>query len=497
MKKQVQQVLLRLARLACLSLLLWAQATHAQTVTQSWAALASGATPYGLAIDASGNVYTANYSNTVSKVTSAGGVTQSWATLASNAFPQGGIAIDASGNVYTANLGNNTVSKITPAGSVQTLTGFSSGTNPGRIAIDASGNLYTSNAGNNTVSKIQPDGSTNASWAVLASGASPAGIAIDASGNVYTANNGNSRVNKITPAGGVQTLAALASGATPHGIAIDASGNVYTANFGNHTVSKITPAGLTYDPWASLASGAGPYGIAIDASGNVYTANALNHTVSKITSAGDVTQSWAVLASGANPAGIAIDASGNVYTSNVGNNTVSKIAPAVLPVELLDFTGKNREGGNLLTWATASEVNNKGFQVERLNGNDWQNIGFKTANNKASNYQFTDNTPLSISSYRLRQIDNDGTETLSKIITIQNKGTKGKLAVYPNPVANVLTVELDSPLWGLGAGNFQILNLLGQQVLTGKTAQRIDVSALPQGSYVLKVGAEQVKFIKQ
>ena len=172
---------------------------------------------------------------------------------------------------------------------------------------------------------------------------------------------------------------------------------------------------------------------------------------------------------------------------------------SVLPIELVEFKGTPSVSGNLLTWITANEVNNKGFAVERrqATGDSWDNIGFKTANNKVSNYQFTDNTPLSISSYRLRQIDNDGTETLSKIITIQNKGTKGKLAVYPNPVANVLTVELDSPLWGLGAGNFQILNLLGQQVLTGKTAQRIDVSALPQGTYFLKVGAEQVKFVKQ
>jgi pyruvate carboxylase len=44
---------------------------------------------------------------------------------------------------------------------------------------------------------------------------------------------------------------------------------------------------------------------------------------------------------------------------------------------------------------------------------------------------------------------------------------------------------------------FQVINLLGQQVLVGKTTQQLDVSALPQGTYVLKVGTEVAKFVKQ
>lgn len=169
---------------------------------------------------------------------------------------------------------------------------------------------------------------------------------------------------------------------------------------------------------------------------------------------------------------------------------------AVLPVELLSLTGQNTEGGNLLTWETANEVNNKGFQVERLapptpsKGENWEVLGFKTANNKAGTYEFMDNAPLSTSYYRLRQIDNDGKETLSKVISIAATG-KGKLKAYPNPVSNVLTIETTE------ISDYQIFNLLGQQVLNGKATQRIDVSALPEGTYFLKVGAEQVKFMKQ
>ena len=181
-----------------------------------------------------------------------------------------------------------------------------------------------------------------------------------------------------------------------------------------------------------------------------------------------------------------------VSDDGAGNRVMTSVN-AVMPVELLDFKGQNTEGGNLLTWTTANEVNNKGFQVERITDNPehsgWIILGFKTANNKSSTYTFTDNTPLSTSYYRLRQLDNDGKETLSKVISIATKGNN-KLKVYPNPVSTVLTLDTEG-------GDFQIINLLGQQVLTGKGTQQIDVSALPEGTYVLKVGADQGKFIKQ
>ena len=163
----------------------------------------------------------------------------------------------------------------------------------------------------------------------------------------------------------------------------------------------------------------------------------------------------------------------------------------MLPVELLDFSGKNTEGGNLLTWTTANEQTNKGFQVERLNSlGNWDVLGFKTANTKASTYEFTDNAPLSTSYYRLRQIDNDGKETLSKVISINTKGSS-KLKAYPSVTTGILTIETTE------IAEYQIFNLLGQQVMNGKTGQRLDVSALPQGTYILKVGQEQAKFIKQ
>ncbi len=217
---------------------------------------------------------------------------------------------------------------------------------------------------------------------------------------------------------------------------------------------------------------------------------------------------WSALGQGLNSAVNAIAVSGSdIYVggffTDVGGGTsvtgLKNIAgwnvTVVLPVELLDFTATPSVSSNLLTWTTASEINNKGFQVERLMANgEWRILGFVAAKSKAATYEFLDNDPLSISTYRLRQIDNDGKETLSKVISVERK-SNGKLKAYPNPVSNVLTVEYTE------GGDYQILNLLGQKVMNGKKPSSgtggLDVSALPVGTYVLKVGTEQVKFVKQ
>lgn len=110
-----------------------------------------------------------------------------------------------------------------------------------------------------------------------------------------------------------------------------------------------------------------------------------------------------------------------------------------------------------------------------------------------------DVSPFSITFYRLKMMDMAGKITFSKIISLENnyaslRGTKQRrgIKVYPNSVSNVLNIEyMDS------SRDYQVINLLGQQVMMGKPTKRLDVSALPQGTYMLKVGSEQAKFVKQ
>ncbi len=168
---------------------------------------------------------------------------------------------------------------------------------------------------------------------------------------------------------------------------------------------------------------------------------------------------------------------------------------SVFPVELTSFEGKYTGGGaNLLTWTTASERDNKGFDIERsVDGKNFEAIGQIKGNNKPSTYQFIDNQPFATSYYRLKQMDFDGKVSYSAIISVVRQDKGNGLKVYPTLVTNnVLTVDTEGE-----TRDFSVTNLLGQQVLTGTTTAQIDVSTLSQGTYLLKVGTAVAKFVKQ
>jgi Concanavalin A-like lectin/glucanases superfamily len=180
----------------------------------------------------------------------------------------------------------------------------------------------------------------------------------------------------------------------------------------------------------------------------------------------------------------------NLSTTS-SNWVTGKSCTGVLPIELLDFKGTPQYNGNFLTWTTANEVNNKGFQVERSlqppKGalTTWESIGFVNAKGKAAPPSGTGGAY-----YRVRSIDNDGTESLSKIVSITRKAT-GSLKVYPSIATNYLNVETDL------TDNFSIINALGQVQMTGKITNYVDINALSVGVYIFKVGQAQVKFVKQ
>ena len=115
--------------------------------------------------------------------------------------------------------------------------------------------------------------------------------------------------------------------------------------------------------------------------------------------------------------------SGNqfIYMDNFKANYTS-----ILPVELLSFNGVKEKGGNVLSWSTASEINNDHFELERsYDGNSFESIYSvegKGSYNGISNYAFYDNTfEKGVIYYRLKQVDNDGTTTYSKVISLQDQ----------------------------------------------------------------------------
>jgi serine/threonine-protein kinase len=301
-----------------------------------------------------------------------------------------GVAVDATGNVYVADFDNDQIRKINASGSVSLFAGnnttsnglpisgsangvgtMASFSNPYGVAVDMSGNVFVADKVNGLVRKIDPEGTVstlagNTHGPGFADGMGAAasfnwlsGVAVDKSDNVYVADYGNNMIRKISPSGNVSTIAGngkvgadngdgnLASFNEPSGLAVDASGNVYVADFGNNQIRKINPNGevstfagnlnMGYaDGMGIAASFNHPSSVAIDISGNLYVADDGNSLVRKINPAGIVTtiagsktlgsaNGIGTTASFHYPLGIAVDASGNLYIADSFNNQIRKI----------------------------------------------------------------------------------------------------------------------------------------------------------------------------
>jgi 1,4-alpha-glucan branching enzyme len=173
-------------------------------------------------------------------------------------------------------------------------------------------------------------------------------------------------------------------------------------------------------------------------------------------------------------------------------------ANLALPVELMTFEAKLIQNNNaLLTWSTASEKNNSHFEVERsADGKDFTKVGeVKGKGNSVtlSKYDFTDkNLVNGTHYYRLRQVDTDGKNELSHIVSVSvNKNFKIK--IYPNPTSDKLSILTENT-----EGPLSVMDQLGRPVLSfDKVPTEINISALPAGIYFLKVDSERIRFVKK
>lgn len=174
---------------------------------------------------------------------------------------------------------------------------------------------------------------------------------------------------------------------------------------------------------------------------------------------------------------------GGTFTNSTGNCTI--------PVELVAFSVKNTGKINQLTWATASELNNKGFYIQRSSdGQTWQPIDFVASKGTKGDYTFMDEAPLSITYYRLQQEDMDGQIKYSKTVSANAKTIKGALIVSTNPIkSDFIHIEgLDN-----SKSDISITNIYGQFFYQQTfTADRADIKvALPAGVYFVNVKTEK------
>jgi hypothetical protein len=213
------------------------------------------------------------------------------------------------------------------------------------------------------------------------------------------------------------------------------------------------------------------------------------------------------------PKGGAIDLGGGIYAftgvTELTNNVRFTIATinsvqTPLPIELVNFDARPISNEVVVSWQTASEINNDYFTIEKsLDGENWTAIiEVDGAGNSTSllSYQTIDRMPYTgLSYYRLKQTDFDGHYSYSDVKTVRFELPISFIRITPNPSSDFITVNCAY----LNDNLPQIVSINGQNVTAFCTLTRlnsdsicINISNLSTGVYILTMGQHQVRFIK-
>ncbi len=172
-----------------------------------------------------------------------------------------------------------------------------------------------------------------------------------------------------------------------------------------------------------------------------------------------------------------------------------------MSVNLLGFslTLEKKSQGIRLLWSTASEMDNTGFEIQKINNDGtWEKIGWLAGVGHSSalqNYSFLDTKPHDgINIYRLKQIDYDGSINYSDVNNIIYKEEKHILKLYPNPTKGHINIY--SPFEEYCA--YKLYDNIGKLVHSGiiNHDSLIQLPTLPKGLYILSLWNGN-KFVKK
>ncbi|MEM7185938.1 MAG: SMP-30/gluconolactonase/LRE family protein [Bacteroidota bacterium] len=359
------------------------------------------------------------------------------------------------------------------AGVAQTVSTFTDGTPDDGIAIDTDGNVYASNFTGDSVFKFD----TNGNATPFVSGLNtPNGLAFDNDGNLYVCDFSAQTIFKFDSDG--NQLDAFAVAGNPSGIIKMPTGDdlVYTI-FSNSSIHRLTPDG-TMTPISSDSQLNGPVGLAYDENGTLFTGNYNNREIYRIEANGDATY-IAQLPTDGGPLpnlGFITYGQGRLWGTTMGSDKIFSVNPNGID----DFT----------LFAGSSQGSTDG------------DISVATFN--------TPNGILFNDAEDTMYITDFGSKNLRIISGValgvnENNFNRAHVSMAPVPAFDQLEIRISG--WASNSVQVQVFDLSGSFLFSselhpdGPSAQgSIDVSALPQGTYFVRLrdGKDSItrKFVK-
>jgi hypothetical protein len=309
--------------------------------------------PTALGVDASGNLWSANYNNVLSKFAPNGSTSFASGITGSGLHESYGMTIDANSNIWVENdetpgSPNNggTIAEFNNAGSpITSGIGYTAGIYfPTGIASDTNGDMWISNYGNSTYALYSNSGThitTNCNPNACGYGQLefPVAVAVDSNHVAWFGNQADNTVTRVSLDGTSIIKFVCCDGAS--GMAVDAQNNVWIANYFGDSISEISSAGVVISTGYHNGGVEHPQGIAVDGVGTIWVANYLGSSLSALAGANASTPGAGISpstgygtdANVTEPFAVALDASGNAWLSSYANNAIIEFLGVAAPIK--------------------------------------------------------------------------------------------------------------------------------------------------------------------
>ena len=184
-----------------------------------------------------------------------------------------------------------------------------------------------------------------------------------------------------------------------------------------------------------------------------------------------------------------------------------------LPVTWIDFKARTIDHDVKLTWSTAAEINNSGFETERsTDGNKFEKINCMKGNgnsNSINNYEFIDQDAFltnqsNVLFYRLKQVDFNNEFTFSTIVTVnKNQSKLNSVSVHPNPFVNHPLAYFVS--YHNGKGMIELNDVSGRKIFVkeleitkGENSYDLcELSSFPPGIYFMRITSNGETYVNK